>query len=166
MTEPAVDPTQPQPPATPAAPPAEPPAARTYTEDEHKAAVEAAIKARFPEHAELKAAAEKLKAIEAESMTAQQKAEAAAAEATARAEAAEAKAKAAELGALKTRIGAAKGLPAELIARLSGDDEASITADADALAALVKTATPAPGARPAGNTDPDADDPFLAGLGV
>lgn len=44
---------------------------------------------------------------------------------------------AAELTALKTRIGSDKGLPAALVARLSGTDEESIAADADALLAAV-----------------------------
>ena len=43
--------------------------------------------------------------------------------------------KTAEVAALRTRIGTAKGLPALLVARLKGDDAASIEADADEMVA-------------------------------
>lgn len=44
---------------------------------------------------------------------------------------------AAEVTALRARIGAEKKLPAALIARLQGDDEGAIAADADALIAAL-----------------------------
>lgn len=52
------------------------------------------------------------------------------------------KREAAELENLRLKVGAAKGLPVELIARLQGDTEEALTADADKLLALV---APSPG---------------------
>jgi DNA repair exonuclease SbcCD ATPase subunit len=50
-------------------------------------------------------------------------------------ETAEKTAAADRLNAIKTRIGTSKGLPSELIERLSGDDEETIAADADKIIA-------------------------------
>jgi len=52
------------------------------------------------------------------------------------------KREAAELENLRLKVGAAKGLPVELIARLQGDTEEALTADADKLLALVVPAPP------------------------
>jgi hypothetical protein len=45
---------------------------------------------------------------------------------------------------LRLKVGAAKGLSAEQAARLRGDDEETMTADADALLAAFGAAPPAP----------------------
>ncbi len=124
--------------------PSEKPAERTYSEDEHKALVEAAIKARLKnaptkeEIAELRAKAEKADALEAEKLSDIEKAQALAAAAKAEAEAARAEAAAERMNALKTRIASEYELPIELAARLSGDDEDALKADAEGLAKLVK----------------------------
>lgn len=53
--------------------------------------------------------------------------------------------KAAELDAMRSRIGAEFGLPAQLAARLRGDDEVALRADAETLkGALPTSSTPAP----------------------
>ena len=49
-----------------------------------------------------------------------------------------------ETDSVKTRIALEKGLPYEFASRLSGDDEESITKDAEAMALLMKSQTPAP----------------------
>jgi ATPase subunit of ABC transporter with duplicated ATPase domains len=78
-------------------------------------------------------AATRLAELEQANMTELEKAKKAAEDAAKRAEEAEAARKAAEVAALRTRIGAEKGLPAALVARLQGDDEDAIAADADEL---------------------------------
>jgi hypothetical protein len=119
------------------------------------------------QEAELTTAREKaarLDALEAEQLTAVEKekaradaAEAALAESTARV-------KAAELQALRVKVGSEKGLPSALVNRLTGEDEESIAADADAILASI----PAPGVPPAVHdvmaADPAKTDPFIAGL--
>lgn len=55
---------------------------------------------------------------------------------------------------LKSRIAAQKGIPAEMAARLSGETEKDIAADADAVAAILKALKgPAPLFEPNKNTD-------------
>lgn len=63
-----------------------------------------------------------------------------------------------ETDSVKTRIALEKGLPYEFASRLSGDDEESITKDAEAMALLMKSQQPAPPLRdpepaPANSTD-------------
>lgn len=84
-------------------------------------------------------AAKKLAAIEEANKSEAQKA--ADALAAAQKEAAQAKA-----DAMKLRVGAAKGLPADLIGRLQGATEEELAADADALLALLRPATQPVGA--------------------
>ena len=74
--------------------------------------------------------------------------------ATNRAAEAEKRAAAAEQTALRQKVALMRGLPADLVDRLRGDDEPSLIADADALLALLKTPTspradPSQGAKPA-----------------
>ena len=74
----------------------------------------------------------------------------------------------AELMALRTRIGAEKGLPAAFIDRLTGDDEESIIADAEKLLAAIpkqETALDIGQGKKGEPTDPDVTA-FAAGLGV
>lgn len=73
-----------------------------------------------------------LKAREDEDKTEAQKASEAAT-------AAEARAAKAETELMRLRVATAKGLPAELAGRLTGDTEAEMTADADALLAVFGT---------------------------
>ena len=49
-----------------------------------------------------------------------------------------------ETAAMKTKIAHEEGLPYELASRLTGDDEASLRADAKSLSALVTTKQPLP----------------------
>ena len=74
--------------------------------------------------------------------------------ATNRATEAEKQLAAAQQTALRQKVALTKGLPADLVDRLRGDDEDSLAADADALLALLKTPTspradPSQGAKPA-----------------
>lgn len=87
--------------------------------------------------------------------------------ATQRATDAEARANKLEQTALRQKVALTKGLPANLVDRLQGDDEDSLIADADSLLALLKTPTspradPSQGAKPA----PHAlnGDPLLGAL--
>jgi hypothetical protein len=106
-------------------------AEKTYTLAEVNAAAAAARKS---DAAELKAgreAAAKLADIEAAALSEAQKAEKRIAEMEKRIADGEAARVAAELASMRARIGAAKNVPAGLIDRLVGDDEASISADAE-----------------------------------
>lgn len=47
-----------------------------------------------------------------------------------------------ETSALRTRVALANGLPFDLAERLQGDDEVSLTADAERLASFLKSSTP------------------------
>lgn len=58
----------------------------------------------------------------------------------------------AQQAALRAKIGAAHGLPADLFDRLQGADEAALAADAAALAGFLKP--PAPGSLPRNNGNP------------
>lgn len=87
--------------------------------------------------------------------------------ATQRATDAETRANKLEQTALRQKVALSKGLPANLVDRLQGDDEDSLTADADSLLALLNTPTspradPSQGAKPA----PHAlnGDPLLGAL--
>lgn len=149
---------------------ATPPAERTYSEAEHKAAVEAAIQARFKntpskdEIAALQAKAKKADELEAASLSETEKAIARAEAAEKKAAEAEARIKAADLRALRVKVGAEKGLPSALVDRLAGDDEESIAADADAiLASIPKPVTPGSNPPPEAG-DPKDADPFLKGF--
>ena len=64
-----------------------------------------------------------------------------------------------ETASLKSRIAHEKGIPYELAGRLTGDDEASLRADAESLSKLI---TSKPGAAPLKNTEPSPskDDPY------
>lgn len=62
--------------------------------------------------------------------------------------AAEKEATAARLDALRYRVGVAAGLPPEFISRLQGDDEESMTTDAQQLAALLPKPAPVVSTRP------------------
>ncbi len=65
---------------------------------------------------------------------------------------------------LIARLATAANLPGELWSRVQGEDEDAIKADIAALAALVKSATPAPGTgnNPARNGQPNAEQERLA----
>jgi phage/plasmid primase-like uncharacterized protein len=82
--------------------------------------------------------AAKLAEIEKAQLSEVERAKQEAEEARTKLEALTAEAEAAKLAALRTRIGAEKGLPPQLIERLQGDDAESIAADADSLLAAVK----------------------------
>lgn len=67
--------------------------------------------------------------------------------------------------ALAAKVATAAGLPADLADRLRGADEAALTADAAALAALLPKAAPAAGAAtnpPKAGTPPDPEDELNA----
>lgn len=68
--------------------------------------------------------------------------------------------------ALRTRVALSKGLPADLVDRLRGDDEESMAQDADRLIALLKPGRPAgdidQGIRPGGGGDDELDPAKLA----
>lgn len=84
------------------------------------------------------------------------------------------RAETAEQAATRLRVALSKGLPADLADRLRGDDEAALSADADALLALVTPATAdvdnsTPGPRPdmtqgRGAATPLNGDPLLRDL--
>jgi len=82
--------------------------------------------------------ASKLAEIEKQQLSEVERAKHDAEEARKQLEALKAEAEAAKLSALRTKIGAEKGLPPQLIERLQGDDADSIAADADSLLAAVK----------------------------
>ena len=60
-----------------------------------------------------------------------------------------------ETANLRTKIALQHGIPFDLVDRLAGDDEASIKADAERLAAFVKPKAPTP---PLKTTEPNLDD--------
>ncbi|HJA90846.1 MAG TPA: DUF4355 domain-containing protein [Candidatus Jeotgalibaca merdavium] len=72
-----------------------------------------------------------------------------------------AKIKGFETANLRTKIALQQGIPFDLVDRLAGDDEASIKADAERLAAFVKPKAPTP---PLKTTEPtlgdDKDGPY------
>lgn len=87
--------------------------------------------------------------------------------ATQRATDAESRATKLEQTALRQKVALSKGLPANLVDRLQGDDEDSLTADADSLLALLNTPTspradPSQGAKPAAHAL--NGDPLLGAL--
>lgn len=107
-----------------------------------------------------KALQAQLDQINAEKMTDIEKA-------TQRATDAENRASKAEQKALRQSVALTKGLPAELVDRLRGDDEDSLIADADSLIALLNTPTspradPSQGAKPAAHAL--NGDPLLSAL--
>ncbi len=63
--------------------------------------------------------------------------------------------------ALKQRIAQEKGIPAEMAARLSGETEKDIRADADAMATMLRTYKGAP---PMHDPEPKPDNSDRAGL--
>lgn len=130
MTTPATPPAQETP-----APVVEQPPAQAKPEIDWKAEARK-HEARAKENA---AAAAKLAELEEAQKTESQKL-------TDRAVAAEKERDAARLDALRVRVGAAKNLPADMIDRLRGDTEDELSADADRLAAHLKTGV---------RTDPD-----------
>lgn len=71
---------------------------------------------------------------------------------------------AAEIKALRSRIGADKGLPAALFDRLTGDDEESITADADKLAELAPSGPKWPDTGAGKKGDGLASDDYIAAI--
>jgi hypothetical protein len=152
MTEPVIPA-----PVVPATPDPAAPAEKSYTEAEHKAAVEAAVQARFKnaptkeQIAELTAKAAKADELEAAQLDEIGKAKLAAEKSAAEAASAKAELEAARVENLRLKVGNEKGLPAELIARLNGATEEEIAADADVLLAVVPkadigTSTTPPGA--------------------
>jgi len=110
---------------------------KTYTQAEYNAAAAKARKESAEEAKAGKAAITRLAEIEAKSLSEAQKAEKRIAEMEKRIADGEAAREAAELASMRARIGAAKKVPASLIDRLVGDDEASISADADAVLAAI-----------------------------
>lgn len=66
-----------------------------------------------------------------------------------------------ETNALKRRIAGEKGIPAEMAARLSGETEKDIRADADAVAAMIRTLK---GPAPLHDPMPKDPDPKNASL--
>ena len=60
-----------------------------------------------------------------------------------------------ETASLRTKIALQHGIPFDLVDRLAGDDEASIKADAERLAAFVKPKAPVP---PLKTTEPNLGD--------
>lgn len=87
--------------------------------------------------------------------------------ATQRATDAESRATKLEQTALRQKVALTKGLPASLVDRLQGDDEDSLTADADSLLALLNVQTspradPSQGAKPAAHAL--NGDPLLGAL--
>lgn len=135
-------------PVTPAEPDPAAPAEKTYTAEEHAAAVEAAIAKRF-KNAPTKDELEELRAAKAErdelkraSMSEADALKAERDELKAERDAAIAKATAAELASHKAAIGAELGIPASLRSRLSGTTEEEIRADAVAVAAELKIVAP------------------------
>jgi hypothetical protein len=129
-------------PAAPTAPekPAEPPKPEDPNAGLKKAIAEERRRAKVAED-EKTALAAKLKEFEDKELSAQQKAERDLAELKAQAEAARQEAAAAQLDALRHRIAAEKQVPAAL---LTGADEESLTASADAALKWRGAATPEP----------------------
>ena len=123
----------------------------TVSKSEHDAAM---AKMRL-ELKEAKDRAKRADELEAEKLTATEKAEKAAQDAKAEAEAARAELAQAKLDAMRTRIGAEVGLPADIAELLKGDDEDALRAHATRLLAAIPK-TDAPGARPAGSDQPSA----------
>jgi hypothetical protein len=80
----------------------------------------------------------KLEEIEKSKLSDLERAQKDAEEARKQLDALKSEAETARLDALRTRIGAEKGLPPQLIERLRGEDEDGIRADADALLTAVK----------------------------
>lgn len=73
----------------------------------------------------------------------------------------QAKVKGFEVGALRKRIAMEKGIPAEMADRITGETEADIRKDADAVAKLVKTIK---GPAPLFDPDGKQSDPKTADL--
>lgn len=69
-----------------------------------------------------------------------------------------------ETDSVKTRVALEKGLPYEFAARLSGDDEESITKDAEAMAALIKSQQLAPPLRDPEPQPTDTKEAALRGM--
>ena len=113
-----------------ATPPTPPPATGDTLGDAGKAALDAERKAAREARAEAKAAQETLTKLR-RALDEKQTDEQTVAQARAEADAAKAE-------ALRYKVAAAKGLPADLIPRLVGDTEEALAADADALLTLVK----------------------------
>jgi len=112
-------------------------AEKTYTQAEVNAAAAAARKTDKATLDAGNAAIAKLADLEAKSLSEAEKSEKRIAEMEKRIADGEAARVAAELASMRSRIGAAKKVPASLIDRLVGDDEASISADADAVLAAI-----------------------------
>lgn len=134
----------------PEAPPAAPEPAKTFDQDAVDRIVAdrlARERAKYADYNDLKSAAEKLREIEdAQKTEAQRLEERAAAEVKAREEA-EGRARDLEVQLLRQRVAAAKGLTPAQAARLRGDSEEEITADADELLAAFALAGTPPVAR-------------------
>lgn len=111
-------------------------------------------RAKFADYDDLRARAARADELESANLSELEKAQKAAADAEAARSALEAEVRARDVELLRQRIGVEVGLPAELVARLQGEDEESLRADAKSLAAVV------PGPRkPVPNTwgRPDSD---------
>jgi hypothetical protein len=125
----------------------------------------AGVKSKYADYEDAKKAAAELAELKAAQMTEVERVKAEAEAARAELEAARAEAKNANTRALRIKVGTEKGLPSPLIDRLTGEDEESIAADADAiLSVMPKPAAPG-GSNPPGEApDPKDSDPFLKGL--
>lgn len=120
------------------------------------------VKSKFADYDDLKKKAARADELEAAQMSEVEKAIKRAEDAENALKAVEEKATQAELAALRIKVGTEKGIPAALIDRLSGNDAASIAADADAiLAALPKPTPPSSGTNPPGEDD-DVDSVLAA----
>jgi DNA polymerase sigma len=136
-----------------------------YTQAELNAAAAAARKADKDRLKDLEAKAARADELEAEKLSATERAEKAAADALARAEAAEKALEAANLAALRSSIGTKHGLTPLQASRLVGATEEEIEADAVAFAADLPKQD-APGARPGGETAVEEDPIRRAFLGL
>lgn len=83
---------------------------------------------------------------------------------TERADTAEQRASNAERELTRFRVAAEVGLPPELAARLRGDDEEAMRADADELMKLVPATTPPPGSYDNGAAEPGETDSSMDAL--
>lgn len=110
------------------------------SQEEFDKAIQARIareRAKFSDYDDLKAKAQKVDELEAANLTELEKAQKAAADAEAARAELEAQIRSRDVELLRQRVGAEVGLPVELVARLQGEDEESIRADAKALAAVI-----------------------------
>lgn len=160
--------TTPPEPAVPVPLVAEPPVVDAHDPEKYKA-IARAQEAKYIEAAQKADALQKqLDDITTANLSELEKAQKAASDSQAELANARSAQKAAETAALRSRIGAEKSLPAALVARLQGDDETSIAADADLLLAALPPTAAQPHAFPdLGNgagAIPTSDNPLLLQL--